>query len=659
MARSSYSWQRRICMSVSAAILLVTAVFVQPVQAVAEGDGFLIYSQNFLQTSPYKRYNDTTGRWSSATDVSTDATYSLRFVRAAASPTDPGDILEVHSNSNGQYRVHHWNGVGWTQDWVDSGGGPSPNTLQPRFDIAFDNVGNAVMIYSTNQTATPEIAYRVFTGSTNTWSAKQTFNATNTTGNVRHLRVVNRPGTDEFAFAWNDTNFDLSAAYYDLSANTFSAEPAAALSTSLSVLAAQTEPPTKNFDVAIERTSGEVLVCWSEEAVADLICRTRGAGTAGSWAAANTTYTTFANEPMDMHLASNPASGSDQIAICGDDTSTINTAVWSGSAWGNHSALDTTIDTLDQINSNCAVEWLVSGAQARAVVTYDDTDAAGIDWAVFNGSTWTVQTDHTGAFSPASGNDKFHEIKVNPLALNEAVVLVVDINLDLAVKKLNFDGSSFTWTSIDNSGATHEAAINSHVGWAVTFIHYASVPAAALGVDIIDATATSVTSPSVTMTPVTSSSTCQTSTGTLGTSSQKLRTSNTTTTPGWTLSVAASGGAAANWSASTDTYDFNDASGTGCTDGADSDGLAGQLSIDPSAATNTVDATCTSTGVSVGSSSAFAEGVTDNVTLLSASGSANTNCLWDLTDVSLSQKIPADRLPGSYGLQLTLTVTAN
>lgn len=641
-----------------AAVLICGLLPVPPAQARAEGDGQLIWGRHNAAVAPIKSYNDGSGLWSSSADISAQ-THLLRFARMVGSETAP-ELVEVHSNSNGQYLAHHFDGNSWTFDWSDFGAGSS-TAYVPRFDLAADNAGNAVVFYSPNSTGTAEISYRTFNGSTDTWSGEQSLNALRTAGRVRQIEVVNRPGTDEFIIAWNDENFDLSAAYYDLSANSFSAEPAAALSTTLSTLGGLTEPRTQNFDLAIERSSGEALVCWSNEGITDLLCRTRTAGTGGSWAAGNTTFTTFAVEPLDMQMASNPDTGSDQIAIVGsDDLGAMNVAVWSGSAWGNYSAIDSSIDTVGQNSSNNAITWLRSGSTSEVVVTYDDLNASGIDWATWDGLSWTVEADITTAVAPASGDDTFHLLKPNPLDLDEAMLLVIDVNDDLTSKKVTFNGSTYTWVSTDDAGAAHETSINNSLpGWTTTFAYYANVPTPTLNVDIVDGSGNTVGSPSVSMSATTTSNTCQTTTGSLGTSTEKIRTTNTTGTPGWTLTIAASGGAAANWSATTDSYDFNDASGSGCTDGADADGLAGQLSIDPSGATNTVDSMCTNTGLSLGSSSAFSEGTTNNITLLSASASANTNCTWDLTGVSLSQNIPPFRLPGSYALQLTLTATAN
>jgi hypothetical protein len=149
----------------------------------------------------------------------------------------------------------------------------------------------------------------------------------------------------------------------------------------------------------------------------------------------------------------------------------------------------------------------------------------------------------------------------------------------------------------------------------------------------------------------------QTVSGTLGTSSQKIRVTNSTMNPQWSVSLAATSGATTLWSAGTPKYDFNDPTASAL-DGADSDSFGGQLTINPATGTLTPQSGCTNTGVSKGSSSAFSEGVTNSITLVSSSGSAETNCYWDFTGITLSQDIPSEQTVANYFLDMTLTITA-
>lgn len=162
---------------------------------------------------------------------------------------------------------------------------------------------------------------------------------------------------------------------------------------------------------------------------------------------------------------------------------------------------------------------------------------------------------------------------------------------------------------------------------------------------------TPVSSPSVGFTAINRSFSCQTNTATLGDTNNKLNVTNFDSNNGWTLTMAATGGQTSTWSdGGTKSYKFNDATGSGCTNG--------QLTVDASGSTLTLDCSsaCTSTGVSKGSPTAFVSGTTNSVTLASStSGSA-----WEgyFTGISLSQKIPASQAAASYSLGMTITVAA-
>lgn len=182
-----------------------------------------------------------------------------------------------------------------------------------------------------------------------------------------------------------------------------------------------------------------------------------------------------------------------------------------------------------------------------------------------------------------------------------------------------------------------------------------------LTVDIVDGGGTPIGSPSVSFGGLSTSFSCQTSTGTFGVSSEKIRVSNTTANGNWSLTIAATDGNTSYWDNSTQTYDYNDSGGTtpGCEDSGDTDSIAGQLTIDPSVGTITPEGGCSSSGISKGSSTTFVEGVTDSITLLTAS-SSQTSCYYDFTGVGLSQKVPAEQPANAsaYTINMTLTVTA-
>jgi hypothetical protein len=172
-----------------------------------------------------------------------------------------------------------------------------------------------------------------------------------------------------------------------------------------------------------------------------------------------------------------------------------------------------------------------------------------------------------------------------------------------------------------------------------------TISAGTLGVDIVDAGGNSVTSPSVSFSSANFSFDTQQTTGTLGVAGQKIRVSNGTNTATWSLTIAATSGNTATWSDGSHTMDFNDTAANG------------RLTVNASGGTITPTNSYTTTGLSKGSSTAFNQGVTDSVTLLSAASNADKPGRWDFTGVSLTQDVPAGQSAGSYALNLTLTAS--
>jgi len=166
-----------------------------------------------------------------------------------------------------------------------------------------------------------------------------------------------------------------------------------------------------------------------------------------------------------------------------------------------------------------------------------------------------------------------------------------------------------------------------------------------LGIDIVDAGGASVATPSVDFAPALFGWVGQQSPGTFGTAAEKVHVFNNTTTPAWSVTLAAASGPTALWDSGTDTYDFNGAA------------AVGRLLIDPSGATLTPSSGCTTTGVSLGAAQYFAEGTLDSVTLVNSDATADTDCQWNVMGVSLVQDIPARQPDGDYVLDLVLTVS--
>lgn len=180
-------------------------------------------------------------------------------------------------------------------------------------------------------------------------------------------------------------------------------------------------------------------------------------------------------------------------------------------------------------------------------------------------------------------------------------------------------------------------------------------------VKVVNGSGGTVSNPGITMSGGALKFSCSETAGVLGTSNQKVRVTNHSAGTAWTLSIAATDGATAAWTDGSDTFDFNDPTGSppGCSEGADADSRSGLLAVSFAGSTVTPSNGCTSDGVTTGISTAFEQGVTDDITLGRASSTAVTGCYWDYDGIDLAQTIPAEQKPGTYTLDLTITLTAN
>lgn len=196
------------------------------------------------------------------------------------------------------------------------------------------------------------------------------------------------------------------------------------------------------------------------------------------------------------------------------------------------------------------------------------------------------------------------------------------------------------------------ATTSGNAAWRAQIVAFrpAGIPPPTLSLDIIDTFGEEVASPMFTMSALNTSFSCQQASGTLGVSDQKLRITNTTTTPSWSLSMAATGGSTANWESGVNTYSFNDSSGGGCENG--------QLAIQPSSASINP-GSCSTNGLNLGSNTAFISGSVDNITLLSANSGADIGCSWEVTGIGMEQNVPAEQPSGEYNLDMTLTLVVD
>lgn len=165
-----------------------------------------------------------------------------------------------------------------------------------------------------------------------------------------------------------------------------------------------------------------------------------------------------------------------------------------------------------------------------------------------------------------------------------------------------------------------------------------------------------LTDPTTTFTSTTTNSVAQTTTGALSNAStQQLEVANSSSSTGWSVSLAATNGPTTKWmrSDSGSSYPFNNATAAN-----------GQLSINTSSGAFTATGTtpsgsaCSTTGLAFGSNSSFVSGSVDAVTIATASSASGFNCTFKLQNINLSQIVPKYQPSGTYTINMTATVVA-
>lgn len=169
------------------------------------------------------------------------------------------------------------------------------------------------------------------------------------------------------------------------------------------------------------------------------------------------------------------------------------------------------------------------------------------------------------------------------------------------------------------------------------------INAGTLSVDFVDGSNVSIASPSIAFGAVDFSFACQDGTATLGTASQKLQVKNPKKA-GVSIDLNAVTPGTGEWSnGGTENYNYNDATGSGCTNG--------QLAVTGGTFTKTA-----GSGTPTQTMPGGAFTGTSAVVLLNNTGNVAYNA--DLTNFTLTQKIPAEQTSASYSLPMVVSYIA-
>jgi len=383
-------------------------------------------------------------------------------------------ILQEHDNgaSRSYFRCLRFNGQIWQVDWTDGGTAAFTSRLSQIRSIdmvAEKTSGDILVVYSDGDT---NPMFRTYTGGA--WSAPAAvFATTPITGTVEWVRLAARPGSNECWLACSDTNEILytmrwNGASWDEAATEFSWANTLKRNTSTANCELQA------FDIAYEQLSGDLLVCYGPNAVADTTIRYRTKAAASDTFSGELGFrcwnigadaTSEARERANIvRLVPDPLTN--RIAM-GCMTTNSGSAgrtgagMWSGTAWANTTTLaqtnlthndGATAQHLDMLD----MTWLPALSQVIMPYQDDGTDD-DIDWASWNRSPGGTANDWDDEPDVAAAGFREPRSVLSWTNLDETRIVSLVSNDISSLFIIRWDGS--TWT-IANSGAALETSIS-------------------------------------------------------------------------------------------------------------------------------------------------------------------------------------------------------
>lgn len=456
---------------------------------VSSSDGLILYSQSG-STTQWRTYTSSSNAFSAATNIDISAgAVSTKRIAVKTSPVRQEAIAVFASSSVIQAMCY--DGTNWSNEWSTS----TNNAQAKPFDVAYEaSSGDVMVLYSTNVATISELAYRTKSGTTGcgsaNWSAETLLDPVRTSGLVNWVSLATdrRTTSTLIAAIWADKNHDLSSMIW--SGTAWGNEPSTALAINIEHAASA---PLNNlnmaFDVEYESGSGDVMVVYSEitggaarDALAMYATCTGGTSTC-TWSSTSTVSTT--NDATNLDISVNPTSDEIVFAGMGNASGTLDAAYWDGSAWTASSNLDA---STTQIFSNgrqvVATGWLVQGGASRSIIVYNDIDMTIINWAVGNGSSFSVQTDFTPTTAFTAPVTWF-DFQSDPNNQDRLMLTLSDAGSDFWAKRLQMtSGPTFTWTEPD-AGTALETTLGASVPRNFHFAYWWYIPYAPIVTNVV------------------------------------------------------------------------------------------------------------------------------------------------------------------------------
>lgn len=637
------------------------------------GIPMVLYSTNTATTNELAYYRKTgagcgAGAWTGPTTYNpTVVTGIVLWVELEARQTSGTNVMaaafsDANATAGGKLESIIWNGSwgnespagaaqGWSDLSIELQGTAGANAMKV-FDLAFEtNSGDLLIAWGTSTGTATVNGWRYATCAATlpcTWSGALT--PAGPADDATFVAIAPDPGSDAIAcIAQGNAGNDLSAWLWSGTA----VGATTANGADATLLAAAAGDMHVDIDWVVSGSQRMAVGVYTETTTGYKYIYYDAVGAA--WRTNSTTSFTVTGAPatagQSIQVSTNPNNRTQLLLTFTDSASALwsKRLLYNGAGGGATTALSTWSNadagaTLGPVSSIAAksfwFDWIRS-AGANAAPTLSVSEPNGTGDTVSVGSSYNItyslaDTDNvvTSAFYYDTNNDG-----VGGTAITGACATAVEgTNATCAWNTTGVPLGSYYVYGVTNDG-TNPAVTGISTGM-ITI-----QAAGSLTVDMVDAGGASVASPSVAFPAKTFDWTAQTSVATLGVAAQKIRVNNTTATPTWTLSMAATSGPTALWTSGGNNYDFNGAASVG------------RLQVNASVSTITPQGGCATTGISKGSATYFAQGTQDSISLLSASGSTQTSCYWDLTGVGMTQDIPSGQISGGYSLGMTLTAS--
>ncbi|HSX09209.1 MAG TPA: hypothetical protein VLF93_03590 [Candidatus Saccharimonadales bacterium] len=323
--------------------------------AINSSTGVVTYEDNGSQNTFYRTWTGTSFSTQGIVQGgATTPTNSKWFSEKSSPKTGEKLVTILDSDTADTVYVYRWNGVNW-------GAGPdirivmTSNTTSNQsrcMDVAFEqNSGDAIFVYANKNSATNpnQILYRKYNSSTHTWDSSDSVTTTATNPKA-WVRLVSEKNSDNILMGYvNNVDNHVGAEIWN--GTTWNNE----------IKDNATDSPTaatghidQTFDIAWETNSQAGMIVWGN-ASAGLTYRRF----TSSWSSETSSGLTFPANVDWVNVASDDASSSNNIAIATQDlaaTPNCKFAIWNGSTW-----------TLDTTNSaiTCRAHTTTGGGSSR------------------------------------------------------------------------------------------------------------------------------------------------------------------------------------------------------------------------------------------------------------------------------------------------------